>query len=291
LYLPLGSEQQQLGVLAVLPQNRRRVLLPEQRRLLETFAAQIGLAVERGKLAEVAEASRVAAETESLRNTLLASISHDLRTPLAVIAGASSTLVEHGEELDAASRKKLAQSIESKSRDMTDLVSNVLDLMRFESGQVALRREWETLDDLLGMALSRMRERLATHTVTSQLPTDLPPVHVDANLIVQVFVNLLDNVVKYTPPGTPVTISAMVRDELVAITCDDAGPGLPPGESSRLFDKFQRGHDEGATAGAGLGLAICRAIVRAHGGDITAGTRPGGGARFVFTLPLKEGGG
>jgi two-component system sensor histidine kinase KdpD len=172
---------------------------------------------------------------------------------------------------------------------MTDLVSNVLDLMRFESGQVALRREWETLDDLLGTALSRLRERLAAHRVTSQFPAELPPVHVDASLMVQVFVNLLDNVVKYTPPDTPVVISATVRDDMVVVTRDDAGPGLPPGESSRLFAKFQRGNDEGATVGAGLGLAICRAIVRAHGGDITAGARPGGGARFVFTLPLKEG--
>jgi len=288
LYLPLGNEQQKLGVLAVLPQNRRRVLLPEQRRLLETFAAQIGLAVERGKLAEAAESSRVAAETESLRNTLLASISHDLRTPLAVIAGASSTLAEHGEGLDAAARRKLARSIESKSRDMTDVVANVLDLMRFEAGHVVLRREWETLDDLLGTALRRMQERLGAHQVTAQLSADLPPVCVDASLIVQVFVNLLDNVVKYTPPGTPAAISAVVRDDVMAVTCDDAGPGLPPGDSHRLFDKFHRGNDESATVGAGLGLAICRAIVRAHGGDITAGARPGGGARFVFTLPLQE---
>jgi two-component system sensor histidine kinase KdpD len=290
LYLPLGSTQQQLGVLAVLPRNRRRVLLPEQRRLLETFAAQIGLAVERGNLAEVAEASRVAAETESLRNTLLASISHDLRTPLSVIAGASSTLAEHGNGLDETARQKLAQSIETKAREMTDLVSNVLDLMRFESGQVVLRRDWETLDDLLGSALGRLHERLGAHAITTRFPADLPPVHVDASLIVQVFVNLLDNVVKYTPPDTPVTISAVVSDDVVRVTCDDAGPGLPAGESSRLFDKFQRGNEEGATIGAGLGLAICRAIVRAHGGDISAGTRPGGGARFVFTLPLKDGG-
>jgi two-component system sensor histidine kinase KdpD len=198
-------------------------------------------------------------------------------------------LAEHGDDLDKAARRRLARSIEAKARDMTDLVANVLDLMRFESGQVALRREWETLDDLLGTALIRMQERLGSHEVTSQLPADLPPVHVDANLIVQVFVNLLDNVVKYTPPETSVTISAVVRDDAVAVTCDDSGPGLPAGEASRLFDKFQRGNDEGATVGAGLGLAICRAIVRAHGGDITAGARPGGGARFVFTLPLKEG--
>lgn len=286
LYLPLGGEQQRFGVLAVLPENRRRVLLPEQRHLLETFAAQIGLAVERGKLAEIAESSRVAAETESLRNTLLASISHDLRTPLAVIAGASSTLVEQGGGLDAATRVKLAQSIETKAREMTDLVSNVLDLMRLQSGKIVLRRDWQTLDDLIGTALSRMQEKLQQHPLNMQLAADLPPVHVDASLIVQVVVNLLDNVLKYTPPQTPIAISAMATEDAVRVTFDDAGPGLPPGD---LFEKFHRGDDEGATVGAGLGLAICRAIVRAHGGDIEASTRPGGGARFVFTLPTKEG--
>lgn len=286
LYLPLGGEQQRFGVLAVLPENRRRVLLPEQRHLLETFAAQIGLAVERGKLAEIAESSRVAAETESLRNTLLASISHDLRTPLAVIAGASSTLVEQGGGLDAATRVKLAQSIETKAREMTDLVSNVLDLMRLQSGKIVLRRDWQTLDDLIGTALSRMQEKLQQHPLSVQLAADLPPVHVDASLIVQVVVNLVDNVIKYTPPQTPIAICAMATEDAVRVTFDDAGPGLPPGD---LFEKFHRGDDEGATVGAGLGLAICRAIVRAHGGDIEAGTRPGGGARFVFTLPTKEG--
>lgn len=272
-------------MLAVLPENRRRVLLPEQRHLLETFAAQIGLAVERGKLAEIAESSRVAAETESLRNTLLASISHDLRTPLAVIAGASSTLAEQGGGLDAATRVKLAQSIETKAREMTDLVSNVLDLMRLQSGKIVLRRDWQTLDDLIGTALSRMQEKLQQHPLSVQLAADLPPVHVDASLIVQVVVNLVDNVLKYTPPQTSIAISAMATEDAVRVTFDDAGPGLPPGD---LFEKFHRGDDEGATVGAGLGLAICRAIVRAHGGDIEAGTRPGGGARFMFTLPTKE---
>ncbi len=160
LYVPLSDERQRLGVLAVLPENRRRILLPEQRHLLETFAGQLGLAMERAQLAEQAETARVAAETESLRNTLLASISHDLRTPLAVIAGASSTLAEHGDDLDAASRTSLARSIETKARDMSELVSNVLDLMRFESGQIALRRDWDTLDDLIGSALARVEERL-----------------------------------------------------------------------------------------------------------------------------------
>lgn len=288
LYLPLGGENHRLGVLAVLPTNPRRVLLPEQRHLLETFASQIGIAVERARLAESAEASRVEAETESLRNTLLASISHDLRTPLSVIAGAASTLAEHSDDLDAAERKRLARSVESKARDMAELVSNVLDLMHFESGRLTLHRDWQTLDDLVGTALRRVEERLGSRTVAVRIPNDLPAVNVDANLIVQVFANLLDNVAKYTGPQTQVTISATADSSFVRVTFDDDGPGLPIQDRGRLFDKFQRGTDEGATVGAGLGLAICRAIVRAHGGEIGTDERPGGGARFVFTLPLGE---
>lgn len=288
LYLPLGGEEHRLGVLAVLPTHPRRVLLPEQRHLLETFAGQIGIAVERARLAESAESSRVEAETESLRNTLLASISHDLRTPLSVIAGAASTLAEHSDNLDAAERKRLARSVESKAREMTDLVSNVLDLMRFESGKLTLHRDWQTLDDLIGAALIRMQDRLGARPVKVRLPADLPPVYVDANLIVQVFANLLDNVTKYTPPDTQVTIFAVAGGHRVQVTFEDDGPGLPPGDHARLFNKFQRGDEEGATVGAGLGLAICRAIIGAHDGEIGTEYRPGGGARFTFTLPILE---
>jgi two-component system sensor histidine kinase KdpD len=285
LYLPLSAEEQRLGVLAVLPSNRRRVLLPEQRHLLETFAGQIGLALERGQLAETAEGARVAAETESLRNTLLASISHDLRTPLAVIAGAGSTLAQHGANLDEATRATLAHSIENKAHEMSGLISNVLDLMRFESGQIALRRDWQTLDDLIGSALSQWEDRMTQHPIELRYSQELPAVHVDAHLIVQVFSNLLENVTKYTPAGTRVHISAEAVDDFVRVTVDDEGPGLPKGDVNRLFDKFQRGAEEGAVVGAGLGLAICHAIIRAHGGTIEAGQRPGGGARFVFSLP------
>lgn len=288
LYVPLSDEHQRLGVLAVLPANRRRILLPEQRHLLETFAGQLGLAMERANLAEQAETARVTAETQSLRNTLLASISHDLRTPLSVIAGASSTLAKHGAGLDEHTRFDLARSIEAKARDMSDLVSNVLDLMRLESGQVVLRRDWQTLDDLVGSALSRIEERLGDHPVDIDIAADLPAVHVDGTLVVQIFVNLLDNVVKYTPPGTHACICAQGEGDFVRITVDDEGPGLPADERTRVFEKFQRGDDEGAIIGAGLGLAICRAVVRAHGGDILAGEHPGGGARFQFTLPTTE---
>ncbi len=279
----------------MLPENRRRVMLPEQHHLLETFAGQIGLALERAALAEQAESARVAVEGESLRNTLLASISHDLRTPLAVMAGAGSTLAEHGEALDAATRATLARSIETKAREMSELISNVLDLMRFESGQIQLRSDWQTLDELVESSLRRLEEPLAAYHVELRIPADLPPVYVDASLITQVFSNLLDNIVKYTPPGTHIQITALIDGAgsarpgaSVRVTVDDDGPGLPAGDPARLFDKFQRGRDEGTIVGVGLGLAICRAIIRAHGGEIEAHPRPGGGTRIELTLPTAE---
>jgi two-component system sensor histidine kinase KdpD len=289
VYLPLGNAQSASGVLAVLPANPRRVLLPEQSHLLETFAGQIGLALERAQLSEAAETARVTAEAESFRNTLLASISHDLRTPLSVIAGAGSTLAKHGATLDEATREQLAQSVETKAQEMSELVSNVLELMRFESGQVKLRRDWQALDDLIGTALRRLDERLAPYTIELQIPAELPEVYVDATLVVQVFYNLLDNIAKYTPPGTRGVLSAAADGSFVRVTVDDNGPGLPHVDPARLFDKFQRGSGEGPIVGVGLGLSICRAIVRAHGGEIEARRSASGGARFELTLPTAGG--
>src|SRR6516164_3528788 len=243
LYLPLGDENRTVGVLGVRPGNPRRVLLPEQSHLLSTFAGQIALALERARLGEVAEQASLAAERETLRNTLLASISHDLRTPLAVMAAAGSTLAQHGAGLDEAPRVELAHSVETKAREMSELVSNVLDLVRLESGQIALRRDWQTLDDLVGTALGSLEDKLQDHRVELLLSADLPAVYVDAVLIVQVLTNLFDNAAKYTPPGTHVTISAVADAErdFVHVTVDDSGPGLPAGDPARLFDKFQRG--------------------------------------------------
>jgi len=285
VYLPLQAGARALGVLAVRPRNPRRVLLPEQRHLLDTFAAQIAAALERVQLAEAAETARVAAETEGLRNTLLASISHDLRTPLAVIAGAGSALAEHGDELDIETRRRLARSIQSRAGQMSDLVSNVLDLMRYESGRVTLNRDWQTIDDLVGAALGSVEQRLEGRPVEIRLAADLPAVYVDASLVVQLMVNLFDNIAKYTPVGTHVTVAAARAGDWVEVAVEDDGPGLPDGDRSRVFDKFQRGDAEGTVTGVGLGLAICRAIARAHGGDIRAETVPAGGARFAFTLP------
>jgi two-component system sensor histidine kinase KdpD len=289
VYLPLRGSQQTLGVLAVLPSNPRRVLLPEQRHLLDTFAGQIGLALERAALADAAEGARVAAETESLRNTLLASISHDLRSPLAVIAGASSALADPGVTLDERARRDLAGSIAERARDMSGLVSNVLDLMRFESGQAPLRRRWESPDELVGLARGRAEASLGPRALVLDVPDDLPEVHVDGGLVVQVLTNLLENAARHTPPGTTVTVRARAQGDAVRFDVEDDGPGLPPGDPERLFAKFQRGRGESDVPGAGLGLAICRAIVVAHGGRIEAAARVGGGARFSFALPVSAG--
>ena len=283
-----GVRSGTLGVLAVLPANRRRILLPEQRHLLETFAGQIALAWERAALGEEAATARIAAETESLRNTLLASISHDLRTPLAVIAGAASTLARHGAALDPATRQSLAQSIEEQAHEMSNLISNVLDLMRLESGRVELRCDTHSVEDLVGTALHRLEPRLQDHPVAIDLPDDLPAVQRRCGAGVAGLANLLDNAAKYTPAGTRIRIAAVADAPMVRVVVEDEGPGLPPGDPRLLFDKFQRGREESAVVGAGLGLAICRAIVSAHGGEITAGPGTRGGARFEFTLPVAE---
>jgi two-component system sensor histidine kinase KdpD len=285
-YLPLKGSRSTLGVLAIEPTQKRRLLLPEQRHLIETFAGQIALALERAGLQEEAELSRVTAETESLRNTLLASISHDLRTPLSVITGASSALNDPSMAFDADARRALSAQIESKANQMSETISNVLDLMRLESGHVALRLDWLMIEDLVNSAIERLGVRMADHPVTTQLPADLPAVHVDGALMLQVLTNILENAAKHTPVGTAVRVVARPEDTFVKVIVDDDGPGLPPGNPEQLFAKFHRGRDEGNTGGAGLGLSICRAIVNAHGGSISAAQRPGGGAQFSFTLPV-----
>src|SRR6267143_2738878 len=288
VYLPLKGSQAVLGVLAVLPANVRRVLLPEQFHLLETFAGQIAIALERALLAEQAQRAQVNAETEGLRNALLASISHDLRTPLAVISGASSSLVERGERLGADERKALAASIFEQSQQMGGLVGNVLEMTRLEAGGIALNRDWHSMSEIAGSVLRRLQDRLESHPVEVDLPMELPLVRVDAALVEQVLANLLENAAKHTPPGTRITLRVDRQDDSLLVSVEDAGPGLPAGDPEQLFAKFHRGNTEGTVAGVVLGLAICRAIVRLHGGKIWAEQRPEGGAAFRFTLAVEE---
>lgn len=290
-YLPLAASEQtigQLGVLAILPANARRILLPEQAHLLETFAAQIALALERAELAERAQSAAVDAESESVRNSLLAAISHDMRTPLAVISGAAGAMLENS-ALAAEQRAALARSIVDEAAQMTQVVANVLDMTRLESGRVALHEEWISLEEVAASALRRVQARLAAHHVKLDIDRNVPLTRADPVLVEQMLVNLLDNVAKHTPAGTNVSLAARRGYEEIELTIADDGPGFPPEvDPETLFDKFQRGRTEGAQGGVGLGLAICRAIARAHGGEIRAERIPAGGTLFTVTLPLSE---
>ena len=275
-----------LGVLALLPANPRRVLQPEQLHLLETFSGQIALALERAQLADQAQHAEIHAENERMRNSLLSAISHDLRTPLAVIAGSASTLVEGGAALDEPKRKQMAQAIYDQSRQMTQQVNNILDMTRFEIGAPQLNRQWQPLEEIVGAVLNRMQPGLQGREVAVDLQEDLPLVMIDGVLIGQVLANLLENAVKYTPPRSPIEIEAWAAGNEVTVSVLDRGPGIKPGDEERVFEKFHRGEPEGAIGGAGLGLTICRAIVEAHGGRIWAENRMVGGAMFCFALPL-----
>jgi two-component system sensor histidine kinase KdpD len=285
LYLPLAAAHQIVGVLGVLPARPERLLIPEQRHLLETFAGQIAAALERTQLAsERAELARKAA-AEGVRNSLLSAISHDLRTPLAVLVGASSSLIESSESLSGDARRELATTIHEEAQRMTVLVNNLLDMARLESGAATLARQWSSLEELVGSVLNRLKATLAGHPVQVKLQLDLPLVSVDPVLIEQVLANLLENAAKYTPAGTPIDIDAHARPDGIVVEVADRGPGFPAGDESRLFDKFYRVKTEAAQSGVGLGLAICKAIIVAHGGTITADNRTGGGALFRFVLP------
>lgn len=287
-YLPLRGSHTTIGVLVIEAAGTAKALSPEQQGLLEVIADQLALALERARMSQVAYEAKLAAERAAMRNTLLASISHDLRTPLSAIAGAGSMMAQSDFVLDLYRRVMLGRLIEDKARDMTELLSNVLELVRLESGGDVLARDWSALHEIVTIALQRHEDRLTGWQVSTDVASDLPLLCVDANLLVQVLSNLLENAVKYTPPGTRIAISAHRVDESVRLTVQDSGPGFGNVVPDQLFDKFARGRIEGNSGGVGLGLAICRVIVRLHGGEVRASNNSGGGARFDITLPISH---
>ncbi|WP_241338868.1 DUF4118 domain-containing protein [Burkholderia cenocepacia] len=305
LYLPLKAPMRTRGVLAVASREPRELEVPEQQRMLDAFAAQIALALERVHYVEIARDALVNMESERLRNSLLSAISHDLRTPLTTIVGFSSMLANGraaAQAGDAAAAARLAQregelvdAIHDEALRMTGIVTNLLDMARLQAGSLQLKRQWSLLEETVGAALAACRRVLARHPARVALPADLPLLQMDAVLMERLFTNLFENAAKYTPPDTSLDIGAeRVTDDgqpFVRVHVDDHGPGLPAGMETRIFDKFTRGEKESATPGIGLGLAICRAIVEVHGGKIGAlnRTAPDGhvtGARFWFTLPV-----
>jgi two-component system sensor histidine kinase KdpD len=261
---------------------------PDQRHLLETFADQTALALERARLAEEAQHATVHAETERLRSALLSAVSHDLRTPLATITGATSTLMASDRRLDEATREELLAVAHEEAERLNRLVANLLDITRLEAGAVQVRKEWHPLEEIVGAALTRLERRLADRPVTTQIPADLPLVPLDGVLMEQMLLNLLDNALRHTPPRTPIEIAAALDDDHVSLEVADRGPGVPAGDEARVFDRFYRGRPGVAEGGVGLGLTVCRGIVEAHGGRIEAVNRPGGGVAFRVTLPLGE---
>jgi len=285
LYIPLRAPTKARGVLAVKAHNRRLLRIPEQRQLLDTFAALIAIALERVHYVGVAQDALLKMESERLRNSLLAALSHDLRTPLTVLVGLAESLALTAPGLSTA-QLETAEAIQDEARRMSTLVSNLLDMARIESGEVTLNLQWHPLEEVVGASLNDARSMLQRHKVEVRIPHDLPLVKIDAVLIERVLVNLLENVSKYTPPGSTVTLSAEVIGDRLSVSVSDNGPGLPAGREEAVFQKFTRGEREPATPGVGLGLSICRAIIESHQGKIVAAQRPGGGATFTFTLPI-----
>ena len=261
---------------------------------LLTFAIMVAVALVISQLvqsirreAAAKAALAVEAETERIRSALLASISHDLRTPLAVMAGASSSLAQGGDRLSGEERDALANSVFKQAQEMSEHVAKILQMTRLETGAIELDRDWAALPEIVSSVLSRLTERLARNRVIVELPPEIPLVRVDASLIEQALANLLENAANHTPPGTVVRLRAQQRDDEVVVTVEDYGDGLSDRDVERVFDKFHRGSIESGS-GLGLGLAICRSIVRLHGGRAWAERVSGGGTAFHFSLPLEQ---
>ena len=284
-YLPLKGSKGNLGVIGLLPDGAPQWAEPDQRQLLDAFTNQTALALERALLAEQSIADRRHADEERLRNALLSSVSHDLRTPLGVITGAVSTALETPDISDS-TRRDLLISAQEEAQRLHRLVSNLLDITRLEAGALELHTEWIPVEEVVGAALNRREFGPETARVRTQLPENLPPVAMDPVLMEQVLVNLLDNALKYSPPDSHVDIKAWAAGKSLTLSVTDHGPGIALGEEERIFEKLARGQAAATRPGTGLGLAICKGIVTAHGGRIQAVNHPQGGAQFLVTLPL-----
>jgi len=288
LYLPLAGTEAVLGVMGLRPDTPEAadaLELPDRRRLLDAVVRQTALALDVDRLEERAKTTLVEAEREKLRAALLSTVTHDFKTPLSAIAGSAESLMVLGEAATAAVRRSLEENIAQEASRLERLVDNLLRIAALESGSVVPDIKPIPIEDVVGSALARLDATLAGHEVRLDIPDDLPPIPMDEVLMEQVLINLLENAAKHTPPGTEILVSAAIRGHKAVIEVRDAGPGLPPGDPEKLFERFQRG-DRVSSSGYGLGLAICRAVVKAHGGSITADRNRPSGAAFTVILPL-----
>ena len=287
LCLPIPVGEGDRTALAILPPHGR-ALDGQALASLRTYVAQGALALERARLADVVSAVELRARTEEMRSSLLSAVSHDLRTPLAAITGAATTLRDDGHVLQPSQRADLVEAICEEADRLERLVVNLLDMTRLASGQMRVKCEWVPLEEMVGSALTRLETELGKRAIQVRIPPTLPMLHVDPLLFEQVLVNLLENAVKYTPPDSALEIFAEEKPTGIAVLVADHGPGLDQALGAHVFDKFVRGQHTGV-GGVGLGLAICKGIMEAHGGDIAAMPTPGGGATFRVELPLTAG--
>jgi len=285
--LPLKTSGATLGLLVIEPANLRQLMIPEQQRMLETFTVLLAGALERMELTRREERARLSAEREELRNSLLAALSHDLRTPLTVLFGQSEILTL---DLAAEGSKYAPQASQIRQQTLSTirLVNNMLDMARIQSGGINLRAEWIALDEVIGGALKIMEPLLNGRQVRLELPEQLLLIKADGPLLERVFTNLLENALKYAGEHAELGIRAKQQQDILAIEVWDNGPGITEGQEVSIFEKFARGNKESAVPGVGLGLAICKAIVEMHDGHIRAANRPEGGACFYIQLPLGQ---
>ncbi|MCK9605047.1 MAG: DUF4118 domain-containing protein [Methylomonas sp.] len=287
-YFPLHDEDKVMGVLALLPRDSVCIDLPEQQQLLETLLRQIAQALSRLRFAEQAKSTQIQIEAERLRNALLSAISHDLRTPLSTIIGSASALADDEGHLQASDRLDLSRAIVDEAERMTLLINNLLDMARLDAGKVELNKQWYPVEEIIGSVLTRQHKCLQNRPVKVTMPPGIPMLYVDAVMIEQVLINLIENAVRYTPKASGLEITVDTATQTARISVADHGAGIPEGMEEKLFEKFYQTRNEAAQSGVGLGLAICRAIVEAHGGRIKAHNRPEGGAVFKLELPLDQ---
>jgi len=285
LYLPMIASFGVVGVVGVLPEDPEKIFDPEDIHFLESFVNQTAMAMERILLAKEAHEERLKLEAQNVRNTFLSSVSHDLRTPLAVVAGAASTLLDKDASLDRRGRLELLRTIREETDHLERIIRNVLNLTKLESGAITVHKEWQPLEEIFGVVLNRLSDRLKERPLQLNIQPDLPLLPFDTLLMEQVLSNLMENALRHTPAGTPIEVTATSRKSGVLIEIADRGPGIPENEKEAIFSKFTRSTN--TRMGAGIGLAICRAIIEAHGGRIWAENHPGGGAVFKFIIPIE----
>ncbi len=288
IYVPLSATQGTIGVLRIRPIQPEHLFTPEQMHLLEACANQLSRALEVDRSQEKEQKSELQSETDRVRSKLLQSVSHDLRTPLVAVMGAANTLMEMTHELDTYQIIKLSKTIYTELEQLNRLINNLLQISYLEAESVKLQKEPHSLYELVSQVVQTFQKKMEGRAITINIPSSIPGIPFDNTLMQEVFFNLIDNALKFTPAGSAIEISAAMQLDKVVVSVEDKGPGIVPDEFNKLFDKFYRGRMLSSERGMGLGLAICRSIIQAHGGEIWAENRKEGGAAFCFTLPLRS---